>query len=116
MAKRVKLREICHGRSGDKGSDLNVGLAVYNPKHYEWLKRHLTAEVVAEYVGEYLGGWGNGPVTRYELPKLAAVNFFIPGGLLGGATRSVLLDGHGKSFSQILLDMEVDAPQEEEAT
>ena len=114
MAHKVKLRELCHSRSGDKGHDVNVGIVVYDAKHYEWLKRTVTPEVITEYVSEYLGDEGRGPVTRYELPKLGAMNFVIPGGLLGGVTRSLQLDGHGKSFSQILLDMEVDAPVEEE--
>ncbi len=108
--KKIKLREVCHGRSGDKGCDVNIGLAVYNGKHYEWLKRTVTSKVVSDYVNEYLEGQGTAPIKRYELPKLSAVNFVIPGGLLGGVTRSMQLDGHGKSFSQILLDMEVDPP------
>ena len=73
MPRKVKLRELCHSRSGDKGHDVNVGIAVYDARHYEWLKRTVTPEVIAEYVSEYLGNEGRGPVTRYELPKLGAV-------------------------------------------
>lgn len=111
MGKRVKLREICHSRSGDKGADVNVGIAVYKPEHYSWLEKHLTEEVIADYLAEYLEGVPNASVTRYDLPKLGAFNFLIRGGLHGGVTRGLILDGHGKSFSQVILDMEIEAPR-----
>jgi len=111
MGQKVKLREICHARSGDKGADINIGIAVYDPEHYSWLEENVTAEVVADYLEEYLKGVPNASVTRYDLPKLGAFNFLVRGGLHGGVTRSLILDGHGKSFSQIILDLEIEAPQ-----
>ena len=51
-----------------------------------------------------------GKVSRYELPKIGALNFLVHGGLAGGASKSLMVDGHGKSFSSILLDLEIDAP------
>ena len=51
-----------------------------------------------------------GEVRRYELPKLAALNFVMQQALAGGVTRSLALDAHGKSLSSALLAMEIEAP------
>ena len=102
----VKLRDICHARSGDKGDTANIGLIAYDPAHYPWLVEHVTADAVAAHLGARV----RGPVRRYELPKIGALNFAIEGALGGGVTRSLIIDGHGKGFSAILLDMEVAAP------
>ena len=106
MTDKIKLRQICHSRSGDKRDTVNIGLAVYDPVHYEWVKEHVTAEAV----DEYLKGVPHGEVTRYELPKISALNFVVQNALGGGVSRSLMLDGHGKGFSAILLDMEIEAP------
>ena len=48
-----------------------------------------------------------GPVQRYELPKLRALNFVIEGALGGGVTRSLAQDAHGKSLSSLMLTIEL---------
>ena len=48
-----------------------------------------------------------GAVTRYELPKLGALNFVLEGALGGGVTRSLALDAHGKGLGAALLSMEL---------
>ena len=106
LTKRVRLREICFSRSGDKGSDVNIGIAVYDPQHYLWIRDHVTEQVVEDYLSVVNAG----KVSRYELPKIGALNFLVHGGLAGGASKSLMVDGHGKSFSSILLDLELDAP------
>ncbi len=106
MTKRIRLREICFGRSGDKGSDVNIGIAVYRPRHFQWIRARVTEQVVQDY----LGPAAPGKVSRYELPRIGALNFLVEGGLAGGASKSLMVDGHGKSFSSILLDMEIDSP------
>ena len=50
-----------------------------------------------------------GPVTRYELPKLRALNFVIENALGGGVTVSLAQDMHGKSLSFVMLGIELDA-------
>ena len=111
MTKKIRLREICHSRSGDKGSNVNIGIAVYDQTHYQWVKDQVTEEVVTDYLKDVT----EGPITRYELPKLGALNFLVRNALAGGASRSLMNDGHGKSFSSILLDMHIDAPPEDPA-
>ena len=106
MANRIKLRQICHSRSGDKADTVNMGLIVYDPTHYEWVKEHVTVETV----DDFLRGIPHGQIERYELPKIGALNFVVRNALGGGVSRSLMIDGHGKGFSAILLEMEIDAP------
>ena len=68
MTERIRLREICHARAGDKSDTANAGIICYQPAHYPWIVENVTAEAVADYLGDTVGG----PVERYELPKIAA--------------------------------------------
>ena len=99
----MKLREIAHSRAGDKGNISNVSLIAKNEKDYELLKKHVTAQKVKSlYEGIVLGS-----VIRYELPFIGALNFVMYDALAGGVTRTLSLDIHGKSFSSILMGMEI---------
>ena len=106
MTEQIRLRDICHARAGDKSDTANAGIICYEPAHYPWLVQNVTAAVVTDYLGDTVGG----PVERYELPKIGALNFVIKRALGGGMSRSLKLDGHGKAYSSILLDMKIDAP------
>ena len=101
---RTKLRDVCYARSGDKGDTVNIGIACYAAADYDWLRRHVTTEAVMRHFGR----WVKGPAERYELPRIAALNFLIHGALDGGVTCALMIDGHGKGYSTILLEMEVD--------
>lgn len=102
------LRELAHSRTGDKGDTSNISLIAYESADYPLLVRYVTAERVREH----FAGIVRGDVTRYELPKLGALNFVMEGALGGGVTRSLALDAHGKSLSSALLSMEI--PDEDE--
>jgi len=102
----VKLRELAHSRAGDKGDTSNLSLIAYDARHYEHLRRHVTAAAVREH----LAGIAAGDVVRHELPDLAAFNFVLARALGGGVTRSLALDAHGKSLSSALLELEVPDP------
>ena len=104
----MKLREIAHSRTGDKGNTSNISVIAYDPKHYP----HLLAQVTAARVKAHFTGGVQGDVVRYELPRIAALNFVMKQTLGGGVTRSLALDAHGKSLSSALLDLEIDAPPE----
>jgi hypothetical protein len=99
----MKLRELAHSRTGDKGNTLNVSVICYDPNHYEHLRRELSAERVKAYLRDVV----RGEVVRYELPQLAAFNFVLGNALGGGVTRSLALDAHGKSLSSALMGLEV---------
>src|SRR6476619_3827590 len=101
----VKLREIAHSRTGDKGNTSNISVIAYDEKHYPLLLEQVTsARVKAHFAGVV-----EGEVVRYELPNIAALNFVMTGALGGGVTRSLALDAHGKSMSSALLDLEIEA-------
>ncbi len=102
----VKLRELAHSRTGDKGDTSNISVIAFNAEDYPRLLQALTAERVAAHFGELLGGDAS-RVRRYELPKVHALNFVLPGILKGGVTRSLALDAHGKALGAALLDIEV---------
>ena len=97
------LRELAHSRTGDKGDTSNISLIAYESADYPLLVRYVTAERVREH----FAGIVCGDVTRYELPRLGALNFVMEGALGGGVTRSLALDAHGKSLSSALLSMEI---------
>lgn len=107
MVDTIRLGELCHARSGDKGDMANVGLVCFDGSHYEWVRDKVTASAVAEFMGR----WVKGPVERFEIPKSFAFNFLLHGALGGGVSRSAMVDGHGKNYSSILLEMEIEDPR-----
>jgi hypothetical protein len=99
----MKLREIAHARTGDKGDTSNISVIAYRPEHYPRLVAHVTpARVAAHFAGIV-----HGEVVRHELPRLGALNFVLGRALGGGVTRSLALDAHGKSLGSALLDLEL---------
>lgn len=102
------LRDIAHSRSGDKGNTANISVIAYRAEDYPLLVRAVTAEQVAEH----FRGIVLGPVVRYEIPSLAALNFVLSDALAGGVVGSLGLDTHGKSLGSAILSMEVDEPPE----
>jgi hypothetical protein len=105
----MKLREIAHSRTGDKGNTSNISVIAYDERNYRLIERFVTAERVKAHFAEIV----RGDVHRYELPQLGALNFVLKGALGGGVTRSLALDAHGKSLSSALLDL--DLPDEEKS-
>jgi len=102
----MKLRELAHSRTGDKGNTSNISLIAYDPAHYEHLRTHVTeARVRAHFEGLV-----HGAVVRHEMPNIGALNFVMHHALGGGVTRSLALDAHGKSLSSALLDLEIPEP------
>jgi hypothetical protein len=99
----VKVYELGHARAGDKGNTSNVSVIAYDEHAWDLLRDQLTVErVMAAY-----SHIAQGPVTRYELPKLRALNFVIENALGGGVTISLAQDAHGKSLSYLMLDIEL---------
>lgn len=99
----MKLREIAHSRTGDKGNISNISLIVYQQEDYALVEEKVTADIVKEWFSETV----HGDVIRYELPKLGAFNFVMNDALGGGVTKSLAQDMHGKSLSSKLLDLEI---------
>jgi len=101
----LKLREIAHSRTGDKGNISNISVIAYDAKHYPLL----LAQVTAARVKAHFAGVVEGEVVRFELLKISALNFVMSRALGGGVTRSLALDAHGKSLSSALLDLEIES-------
>lgn len=102
----MRLGDIAHARSGDKGSGANVGVIAYSEDAYAWMVEHLSAERVAEW----FAAMSPGAVERYELPNLQALNFVLPTILDGGGSRNLRIDAQGKALGQALLELPIDAP------
>ena len=106
---QVRLVDLAHARSGDKGDTANVGVIAYKPEWYALLTRELTRERVRDH----FRGVITGDVERFELPNLKALNFLLHGALDGGGTLSLKTDAQGKVFSTALLRMTLDIPDAE---
>jgi hypothetical protein len=105
---KVRLLDIAHARSGDKGDTANVGVIALRPEWYPVLERFLTREVVAAH----FDGAITGDVVRFELPNLGALNFLLHGALGGGGTLSLKTDAQGKVFSTAMLRLVLDVPDD----
>jgi|GEM_PF-119068 len=105
-AMKVSLSKIAHARSGDKGDAANCGVIAYKQEWYPIVRDQLTAERVKEH----FTGICLGPVDRYEMPNLWAVNFVLHKTLGGGGTVSLKLDAQGKTVATAMLLMEIDVP------
>jgi hypothetical protein len=104
----IRLGDLAHTRSGDKGNRSNIGVVARDGASYAWLEARLTEAVVAEF----LRPLGIGAVRRYELPRLHAFNFVIEHALAGGASRSLRLDTQGKALGVVLLELPLPAPDD----
>lgn len=101
---KIALRELAHARSGDKGSDVNIGVIATSAADYEVLARALTAQSVKNFFGAVC----RGDVIRYELKNLNALNFLLKGALGGGGSNSLRSDAQGKAFGEALLHMNIE--------
>ena len=98
------LRDIAHTRTGDKGNRSTLSVIAYDRKDFALLEKTLTAELVQQHYA----GIVHGPVERYSLPQLGALNFVMHQALGGGVTRSLALDAHGKCLSAKLLSLVIE--------
>ena len=106
---KVRLVDIAHARSGDKGDTANVGVIAYRPEWYGLIRDTLTKQRVADH----FRGMIDSGVERFELPNLNALNFLLHGALDGGGTLSLKTDAQGKVYSTALLRMVIDVPDAE---
>lgn len=99
----LRLRDIAHARAGDKGNRSSISVWAYEARHYDLLVRELTPETLKSAFGSLF----TGRIKRYELPDLHGLNFVLDDALEGGVNSSLNLDGHGKSWSALLLGLEI---------
>ena len=106
--RRIPLRWLAHGRSGDKGDTANIGIIARRPEYLPILRAVLTPEFVREFLAHFV----RGAVRRYDWPGLFALNFVLEHALGGGGVASLRHDPQGKGLCQILLEAEIDVPAE----
>ncbi|KAF2428887.1 DUF1446-domain-containing protein [Tothia fuscella] len=104
---RGPLGWIVHARSGDKGSDCNVGFFVRHKDEWDWLRSLLSVNTVSVLLGdEYKGK----PISRFELPNARAVHFLLHDHLDRGVSCSSSYDFLGKNVAEFLRARHVDIP------
>ncbi len=99
----TRVHDLAHARAGDKGNTSNIVVVAYDDRGWQRLERDLTVERVAAAFSVL----GAGPVKRYGLPQLRALNFVIENALSGGVASSLSIDPHGKSLSALMLTIEM---------
>lgn len=108
MSKTVALQHLAHARSGDKGNTSNIAVFAYEPALYPLLKDQLTAERFKAFYGAAI----TGPVLRYDVDNIEALNFVCHGALGGGVSRSLSLDNYGKALSSAVLGFPIEVPDD----
>jgi hypothetical protein len=98
------IRDIAHARAGDKGNTSNVNVWVYDPGDFALLKRVLTPERIKRAYPALI----RGEIERHVLEHLHGLNFVMRESLEGGVNSSLNLDSHGKSWSYLLLALEIE--------
>lgn len=106
MTATIRLAEIAHARSGDKGSHANIGVIAYSPAGFDYLGQVLTESRVAQYFLPLRPK----RVERFPLPGIHAWNFLLADVLDGGASRSLRTDSQGKVLALALLEMPIPRP------
>lgn len=100
----MKLKEIAHSRTGDKGNISIISVIAYKQEDYPLLNEKITEKKLQEYFKDIV----HGKITRYEIESIGALNFVMEDALGGGVTRSLAIDMHGKTLGSALLEMEVE--------
>ena len=106
--RREALRRFAYARSGDKGDNVNVAILCRNPEHFGWLRAQVTVDRMAEHFADMV----HGPIERFEVPGLHALNFLMHRALGGGGMASRQIDALGKAYGQQALELEIEVPAE----
>jgi hypothetical protein len=103
---QVRLIQLAWTRSGDKGDMSNIGVVARRPEWLPLIWNRLTPEMVQAYFKHLV----HGPVERFHLPGISAINYLLHRALDGGGPASSRIDPLGKGMGQMLLDIELLVP------
>ncbi len=106
MSETIQLKQIAHGRSGDKGNHANIGIIGFTPTGFDYLRDVLTDQLVFAC----FKSMGATKMERFELPGIGAYNFFLHNVLAGGASQSLRIGSQGKTLALALLELEIPCP------
>ena len=98
-----RLYDVAHARAGDKGDTSSVAVFAYDPADYPAIKAALTPERVKAAFPNLF----RGEVVRYDLDHLHGINLVMTSAIEGGVNSSLNLDSHGKSWSFLILGLEI---------
>ena len=101
------LELLAWARSGDKGNAANIGVIARHPDCLPWIWKALDEAALSHAFSP----WLKGPVERFYLPGIHAMNIVLHDALGGGGVASLLNDAQGKSYAQILLGLPVELPE-----
>ena len=107
----AKLRRVAHLRSGDKGNTATISVIAYAPEFYPLIEAQIDEAAVRQVFGQA----ATGPIRRYVVPAIGALNFTIEGALGGGVSRNLAVDVYGKALCSALLTLPVEVPAHLEA-
>lgn len=100
----MKLSEMAHCRTGDKGDYSLISVIAYSEEEYHTIYEKLTEDVVHKQFEEIV----EGNITRYAIPNINSFIFEMENALGGGVTRTLAMDVHGKSLGYMMLDIDLD--------
>jgi hypothetical protein len=100
---KIPLRKIAYSRSGDKGSNVNIGLISYTEKAYPLLIEQITVQALQAF----FSGLQPKAIHIYPLPNLWAINIVLEGVLNRGGLSTLRIDSQGKALGQALLEMTI---------
>jgi hypothetical protein len=106
--KTVSLREVAHCRAGEKIDSVNVSVICYREADYAIIEKQVTIAAVKAVYGPIV----HGPVKRYEVPNIGALNFVMDGILDGGRTRTCAFEESGKALSTLMYLINVTVPDD----
>jgi hypothetical protein len=104
---RGPLGLVVDARSGDKGSDANVGLWARTDEAYAWLSAELSVSRFRQLLPEA----ASLTIERYDLPNLRALNFIVRGLLSGGAIATGRFDRQAKALGEFIRSRWVELPK-----
>ena len=105
---QVRLGELAHTRSGDKGDRSNIGVVANDAALYAWLQDSPDRTRPSENSS---GRWASARSSAMSCPDLHAFNFVDRHALAGGASRSLRIDTQGKALGTVLLELLIPAPR-----
>ena len=101
----MRVGSIAIGRSGDKGSTLDLTVLALTDENYQLLESKLTTEVAQAAISKVMPG----RLTRYPVPGLRALKFVVEDAMPGGVYATLHAGLHWqKAATWVLLDLELD--------
>lgn len=96
---KVPLGHKVFARSGDKGSNVNIGFFPQEQEQdsWDWLRSFLTTQTLRELLGNDVQGIPK--IERVEFPRIKCVHFVLFDLLGGGVTETSRPDSLGKVFN-----------------